>query len=104
MKLLEDDWSAPGGVRPVEVEYPDEWVQNFMNWLRRTKGWREDLDLVEERIMVLNRQFLEYRNEQSTRLANVPTEYHEFRKWAVETGKVQTYPEATVLWNERKAA
>ena len=102
MKLLEDDWSAPGGVRPVEVEYPDEWVQNFMNWLRRTKGWREDLDLVEERVMVLNRQFLEYRNEQSTR--PVPAEYHAFRKWAVDTGKAKDFNAATVLWNARKAA
>lgn len=63
MRLKEEDWGGPQGVKIVEFEYPDGPIAEFMNWLRCTKAWREEPTAVERRLSVLNRQLLPYKND-----------------------------------------
>lgn len=62
MKLQEIDWNNPAGASPVEVEYPDALIQEFMNWLRRTTAWKEDVSVVDRRLGALNRKLVEIKN------------------------------------------
>lgn len=70
MKLLEEDWSGPS-VTTKEVEYPDAFGQDFLNWLRRSKAWRENPEILERRVTALDRQLLDYRNDMATKLAEI---------------------------------
>ena len=72
MKLLEVDWNAKGGAADVPVEYPDEVIAEFMNWLRRTSAWHEDVELVHRRVRRLNSQLADHRNAAVT-IAPIPT-------------------------------
>jgi hypothetical protein len=62
MKLLETNWDAPQGATPVEVEYPDALIAEFVNWIRRSPAWKENPEIVERRLIVFNRKLAEHRN------------------------------------------
>lgn len=63
MKLREDDWSG-STIRTIEVDYPDEPIAEFLNWLRSSKTWRAAPDLVEHRLRRLNDTLAEHRVRQ----------------------------------------
>lgn len=81
MKLKEQDWNAPGGVAEVDVEYADTRpVEEFINWLRRTNRWREDIHDVERRLMRLNAALLEQRTVAPTPAPTVTPKPDRFAK------------------------
>lgn len=61
MKLKEIDWNAPGGAAEIDVEYPDQPIIDFVNWLRRTTAWRENSEIVERRVRQLNMVLMDHR-------------------------------------------
>lgn len=66
MKLREWDWDKQAF---VEVDYPDAPIVQFMNWLRHTKAWHEDVELVHRKVLYLNKGFAEHRQAQVEALA-----------------------------------
>lgn len=74
MRLIETDWDAPGGASPVEVEYPDAVIAEFMNWIRRTTAWLESPELVERRVRRLNAVLMDHRNAAALAKAKDPTQ------------------------------
>lgn len=66
MKLKETDWDAPGGAREIEVEYPDAIIADFMNWIRKTSAWLENLELVHRRVRRLNGVLSDWRDQPRT--------------------------------------
>lgn len=73
IRLKETDWNAPGGATEVEVEYPEQPVQDIVNWLRRTPAWKENPQLVEQRVRRLNQQLADYRDDVAKGKAEPPT-------------------------------
>lgn len=61
MKLFETDWDAPGGAKQVEVDYPDAIIQGFVNWMRTTKRWLDDPEMLERRFRKMNSELAESR-------------------------------------------
>jgi len=61
MKLQETEWTDQP--RFVEVEYPDAPIAAFVNWLRTTKAWWEDVDLVHRRVLRLNAELAAERSK-----------------------------------------
>lgn len=59
MKLKETEWTDQP--RTIEVEYPDAIVTKFVNWLRGTRAWHEDVEMVHRNVLALNRELAEYR-------------------------------------------
>lgn len=69
MHLREYDWDAQ---LMVEVEYPDELIADFVNWLRQTKQWKESVSLPEtvyNRYLLFERKLTDARNEAATEKA-----------------------------------
>ncbi len=58
MKLREWDWDLG---QDVQVDYPEPLVVEFVNWLRTTKAWHDDVELVHRRLLALNRQLAAHR-------------------------------------------
>jgi hypothetical protein len=58
--LEEQEWTDQP--RQVPVTYPAEPVQRFINWLRHTKAWWEDVDLVHRRVLRLNAELVAARS------------------------------------------
>lgn len=58
MKLREWDWDRQAF---VETDYPDGPIVEFVNWLRTTKAWHADPELVHRKLLHLNRGFAEHR-------------------------------------------
>ncbi|KKN06682.1 hypothetical protein LCGC14_1074790 [marine sediment metagenome] len=70
MQLREWDYEAGPSGRYVEVEYPDDIIKGFVDYLRNTKQWRENPEVVYARWLVLERQLTEARNEAATQAAD----------------------------------
>ena len=68
MKLKEVDWDGTMGF--IEVEYPDELVAEFVNWIRNTKQWKAGKDHATNAIyaqwLKLERNLTDHKNEQAT--------------------------------------
>lgn len=50
--LKDEEWTDQP--RFVDVTYPAQPVQDFINWLRHSKAWWEDVSLVHRRFQKLN--------------------------------------------------
>jgi hypothetical protein len=50
--LQENEWTDQP--RLVDVAFPAKPVQDFINWIRHTKAWWEDVDLVHRRVQRMN--------------------------------------------------
>lgn len=64
MRLKEEDWANPNGVSDVLVEYPESLIAPFMDWIRKTRAWAEDPERVEMRVRKLNRDLMDWREDQ----------------------------------------
>lgn len=62
MHLREWDYNAGPSGGWVEVEYPDEPIKKFVDYLRVSKQWREDPELVYRRWMQFERELTDVRN------------------------------------------
>jgi len=62
MKLRETNWDAPGGAAEYEVEYPDAVIADFVNWMRKSSAWLENLELVHRRVRRLNGVLSDWRD------------------------------------------
>lgn len=62
--LQEEVWTDQP--RLVPTTYPAKPVAEFVNWLRSTKAWWEDVDLVHRRVMKLNAELAAIRSAQPT--------------------------------------
>ena len=58
MRLREWDWDKQAF---VEVDYPDAPIAEFINWLRTTKAWHADPEIVHRKLLYLNKGFSEHR-------------------------------------------
>ena len=58
MKLREWDWDKQNF---VEQDYPDGPIVSFVNWLRTTKAWHQDPELVHVQLRRLNQTFSAHR-------------------------------------------
>lgn len=67
MKLREWDYTHGGSGGFVEVEYPDEVIQDFVNWFRTKRQWRERdaTELVFLHWMRFERHLTDARNAQA---------------------------------------
>lgn len=64
MKLQDTDWSnARTGARLVDVEYPDDIIQRFVNWLWTTKQWRENPEAVYNRFRRMQDELVEWKQK-----------------------------------------
>ena len=60
MKLKSWDWENE---RYEEVEYPDEIIQEFVNFMRLNKQWIERLEIMYNRFLAFQRDLTDVRNE-----------------------------------------
>ena len=60
MKLKSWDWENE---RYEEVEYPDEIIQEFVNFMRLNKQWPERLEIMYNRFLAFQRDLTDVRNE-----------------------------------------
>ena len=60
MKLKSWDWENE---RYEEVEYPDEIIQDFVNFMRLNKQWPERLEIMYNRFLAFQRDLTDVRNE-----------------------------------------
>ena len=75
MKIPRWDWNLQAF---VEDEYPDTMFTPFLTWILTTKAWVEYPDLVNSKVLVLQRQMAEYRTPVAThREAPEPSELEE---------------------------
>ena len=58
MKLREWNWDAQAF---IETDYPDGTVADFVNWMRTTKAWHADPELVHGRLLRMNQKLAEHR-------------------------------------------
>lgn len=58
MKIPMWNWDAQ---RFEDTEYPDALFQPFLTWLLTTKRWLEDAELVNRKVLALQRTLAEYR-------------------------------------------
>lgn len=58
MKLKDWGWDAQNY---IETEYPDAPIAEFINFLRTTKAWHADPEIVHRKLLTLNRVFAEHR-------------------------------------------
>lgn len=58
--LQETEWTDQP--RLVDVAYPVKPIQDFINWLRTSKAWWEDVDLVHRRVQKLNAELATLRS------------------------------------------
>jgi hypothetical protein len=65
MKLREWDWdlSTGGGDGHVQVDYPEGPIVDFLDWLRQTKAWHEDVEMVHRKLRNLNTKLAEFRQQ-----------------------------------------
>lgn len=63
MRLKRWDWDAQNF---IEEDYPDEMFRPFLNWLFTTKMWIEQPDLVNGKVLQLQRAMAEHRNPPET--------------------------------------
>ena len=63
MKLREYNWDT---MLHEEIEYPDEPMKSFIDFLRNTSAWKEDEQLVHRRYRMLHDQLNDIRNERRT--------------------------------------
>jgi hypothetical protein len=57
--LREWDWDLQNY---VTIEYPDEPIAQLMDWLRTTRSWHEDVELVHQRVRKLNAELAAIRS------------------------------------------
>jgi hypothetical protein len=86
MRLKEIDWEAPGGAAPIEIEYPDQVIADFMNWLRRTSRWKETPGEVEQMVRILNDKLRDHRERPRSPVLEEEIEDIE----DMDTGEVKT--------------
>ena len=60
--LREWDWNAQ---QFVETEYPFSLLKPFLDYLHAGKRWRENPEMVYPKLLELERDLTEYRNEQA---------------------------------------
>lgn len=51
--LSQLDYDAPGGVRAVKKPYPVDAVEEFVNYLRENKQWRNRPEILHQRVGML---------------------------------------------------
>lgn len=70
MLLKEWDWDLQNY---VEIDYPDALVKGFIDFLRTTKSWQVDGEIVHRRLLKLNVEFGKHRQtlkEEALQIAN----------------------------------
>ena len=63
MKIQRWNWDAQ---RFDVLDYPEALFEPFLNWLMTTKQWIEDPELVNRKVLALQRQMAEYRQGPET--------------------------------------
>ena len=66
MKLKSWDWENE---RYEEVEYPDEIIQEFVNFMRLNKQWPERLEIMYNRFLAFQRDLTDVRNKRALETA-----------------------------------
>ena len=66
MKLKSWDWENE---RYEEVEYPDEIIQEFVNFMRLNKQWPERLEIMYNRFLAFQRDLTDVRNQRALETA-----------------------------------
>lgn len=96
MKLHETNWDTPSGATTIDVEYPDAIIQSFVNWMRTSKRWMDDPEMLIRRFRKMNSELMDSRN--AARLATA-----EFARQAgVKLPEPTKLPERTTA--EKRAA
>ena len=66
MKLKSWDWENE---RYEEVEYPDEIIKDFVDFMRLNKQWPERLEIMYNRFLAFQRDLTDVRNERALETA-----------------------------------